>query len=94
MIVMVTMPTTGASLEVILLNNLGKYPSSAAPLNTLAIVNCHPNNEPIQDITIRPITTLPIVPLHIEANANPNGALLFTSSLAGTIPKIIFVDTI
>ena len=93
MIVIVTIPTTGASLDVILLNNLGKYPSSAAPLNTLAMVNCHPSKDPKHDIT-RPITILPATPLNMDAKAKPNGALLLTSSFAGTIPKIILVDTI
>ena len=86
------MPTTGASLDVILLNSLGNRPSSADCLNTFAMVNCQPSKEPKQDITIKPITIFPTVGVNILANANPNGAELFTKSFAGTSPNMILVD--
>ena len=92
MIVIVTIPTTGADFDVTLLNNLGNKPSSADCLNTFAIVNCHPRRDPKQDITIKPITILPTVGVNIVANAKPNGAELLTNSLAGTRPNIILVD--
>ena len=43
-------PQIGASALLTLENILGKNPSSAEALNTWAIVNCQPNNEPVQDI--------------------------------------------
>ncbi|CDA50361.1 unknown [Dialister sp. CAG:486] len=42
---------------------------------------------------MRPMMTRPMVGPNIEANTRPNGAELEASSSAGTIPKMMLVET-
>ncbi|MNE62177.1 hypothetical protein D3C80_1574450 [compost metagenome] len=61
------MPTTGAFIELTLLNSLRNRFWSAVIFAVCARVNCQPSSEPTQAMTARAMTILPTIGLNIVA---------------------------
>ncbi|SMY18542.1 hypothetical protein PAQU9191_03942 [Photobacterium aquimaris] len=83
---MINIPAIGTPALFVLAKILGNRPSSAAALETCALVNCQPSSEPIHAITAARVTMLPTIGLNMWLNTRPNGAVDADSSALGIIP--------
>ncbi|SKC34383.1 hypothetical protein CZ809_03995 [Photobacterium piscicola] len=83
---MINIPAIGAPALFVLEKILGNRPSSAAALETWALVNCQPSSEPRHATTAASVTMLPTVGLNMWLNTRPNGAVDAASSELGIIP--------